>query len=106
VAKKRSELFPALTVQNDNKSLWSFTDPEVIITVPEDSDTCEWVSVGWHTIKNCHLPEAKELMQRALAAIDAAADIPDAKAKLEEAGFRVTIDPEYWDKLGIKPDQL
>ena len=82
-----------------------FTDPEIIITVPEDSDTCECVSVGWYTIKNQHLPRAQELWATADAAIKAAVDIPDAKTRLEEAGFRVTIDPDYWDKLGIKPDQ-
>lgn len=76
-----------------------FVNPAIIITVPEHSPVCEWVSVGWYTIKNRHTSQSQELMTKADRAIGAADNIMDAKDKLEEAGFTVIINPDYWREM-------
>lgn len=68
--------------------------PGIIVQSADHEDTFRWLSDGWYEMKRRHRPEAQALMAKANAAIEAAADVPDAIRRLEEAGFEVTRETE------------
>ena len=67
----------------------SETRPRIITWSTDESDTFEWASDGWFMIKDRLKPGARAMFDRARAAIGAAADVPEAIANLEVAGFEV-----------------
>ena len=69
--------------------------PRIIVVSPDDAESFEWLSVGWHQITNRHTPESQRLMGLATKAIDEAENVPEACKALEEAGFEVVRDQDY-----------
>jgi len=63
--------------------------PVIIVLSPDDAEVLNWLSGGWHSWDNCHTEEAKALMAKAHACIDAADNVLDAIRRLEEAGFEI-----------------
>jgi len=63
--------------------------PNIIVLSPDDDTTFRWFSDGWHTLKQAHTKKAKDLMKRALKAINEGDNVPDVINKLKKAGFSI-----------------
>ena len=63
--------------------------PRIIVMSKDDSDTFSWMSDGWNHIKIAHTQKAQHLFSLANKCIREAKDVPDAIARLEEAGFEI-----------------
>jgi hypothetical protein len=66
--------------------------PGIIVTSADGDDEFTWLSDGWNStdLGNRGTPRAEKLMKKACAIIEMADNVPDAIAKLERGGFKVT----------------
>lgn len=63
--------------------------PVVVVLSKDEDEVFEWMSGGWHTQRNRHTQEAKDLHAKATKCIKDGVDMQDARRRLEEAGFEL-----------------